>query len=54
MEILVMLTSQWVSIAKPLNIMIKDLTSATEISDQGGEARAYHNIGNVYFSIEQF
>ena len=22
--------------------------------DRGGEAGAYHNIGNVYFSVEQF
>ncbi|XP_044180931.1 G-protein-signaling modulator 2-like [Acropora millepora] len=32
----------------------KDLTFAIEVSDRGGEARTYHNIGNIYFSIEQF
>ena len=29
------------------------MTIAIEVSDGGGEARTYHNIGNIYFPIEQ-
>ncbi|XP_044166226.1 tetratricopeptide repeat protein 28-like [Acropora millepora] len=32
----------------------KYLKIATEIGDRKGEGNAYHNIGNAYFSLEQF
>jgi len=43
-----------VDYGKAIEYHEKDLAIATEISDRGGEARAYHKIGNEYFSIEQF
>ena len=30
----------------------KDMTIATDMSDRGGEAKAYHNIRSEYFSTD--
>ena len=45
-QILVTLTSHWVTSEKPLSIM--------EIADLSGEGRAYGNIGIAYFSLGDF
>ena len=54
MEISVMFTTHWVTVEKPLSIMKKMLKIVQEIGHRFGEGVAYRNMGNVYFSLEQF
>ena len=51
MEILVIITSHWVTIEKTIQ---KYLKIAVEIGDRAGEVMAYHNIGSLFLFLEQF
>lgn len=52
MELLVMLTTQWVIIQELLSVI--KFGFANDIGDWAGQGSTYHDISNVHFCFEQF
>ena len=52
-EVLVMLTVNWVTIKNPLSTM-RNVKIAIEIGYRGGEGRAYENLGDAYSSLGDY